>query len=259
MMFPVLPASASHMALPIRKQVILPRAKQPMSAVDFDLLRGRIAEAVAHTFRAVRAAHPTDSIYAFALYTVEDAIGVNPSVNSEEAYRRTVVRETAEEVKTKWLESNGISLEGFLLGDHRWSAPAWEYDCDESEGFDLVNELINNDGTGVYDEEDALGFEKFKAGVLASMLLGLQDVITAGRFGAGAGMSSLTFFCSIADSEDAIWFEEDSARRLNSAASFKAFVEERIKYIADGEAPSPVDPESVQGLYLTRMKAAGTR
>ena len=227
-----------------------------MGLVDFKLLRSRIAEASAQTFRALRNAHPAESFYAFALYTTDDAVGVNPSANSDGAYRNTVDRETAEEATTKFLESNGISLSASLLGDHRWSPYDWQYDCAESEGFNIVNVLINNEGTGFYDEHDALGFEKFKAGILASMVLGLQDASAAGAFGIGAARDPVTLFCSVASSEEAIWFEEDSAKRLNVPSSFRIFFEERIKYIADGEEIGPADSQSVHGLYLAHMDAA---
>ena len=222
--------------------------------VDFNLLRQRIAEAARRVVEGVRTAHPEQQFYAFALYTVDDAVGINPSMNSEEAYRDAVARQTADEEHTKWLISNGISPQASLLGDHRWSAFDWQFDCAESERFNAVNELINNRGVGVYDARDPLGFEKFKAGAMASMVLALNDVIASRAI---ANRNSITLFCSIADSEDAIWFEEDSARRLNTATLFQAFHKERVTYISEDSATDEIAPQSVRGLYLAHLQAAG--
>jgi hypothetical protein len=222
--------------------------------VDFNVLRKRIAEASRLTFEAVRAAHPEQRFYAFALYTVDDAVAINPSMNSEEAYHDAVARETADEENTRWLISNGISPQASLLGDHRWSAFDWEFDCAESDSFEAINELINNRGAGIYDEGDALGFEKFKAGVMASMVLALSDVIASGAI---ADRIGITLFCSVADSEDAVWFEEDSARRLNSSTLFQAFHKERITYISEDRATDDIAAQSVRGLYLAHLQATG--
>ena len=56
-----------------------------------------------------------------------------------------------------------------LLGDYRWIRTTGRTNA-ESDGFDGVNRLINNRGTGFYDEDDPLGFAEFKAGVFASMV-----------------------------------------------------------------------------------------
>jgi hypothetical protein len=197
-----------------------------MDDTDFDLLRRRIKDACGQTFEAVRAARPGERFYAFALYTVDDAVGVVPSMNSEEAYQRAVAKELEDLQNRKWLDSHGIDFEASILGDQRWSPYDWAYDGEEADGFIAVNQLINKGGVGAYDESDAEGFAKFKAGVLASMVLGLADAVTAGHFGSGLEGDSLTVFCSVAQSEEAIWFEDDSARRLNSPAVYRTFAEQ---------------------------------
>jgi len=225
-----------------------------MSQVDYQRLRQEIALATRRAFDAVRAARPDEEFYAFALYTVDDAVGVTPSSNSEQAYQRGVSRWMADEPHKQWLESRGISLESFLLGDERWSPYQWEYECMESDGFHVVNELINNRGVGFYDEDDLNEFVKFKASVFASMVLALNDLNEQGYFGEGSVRNSLTVFCSVADSECSIWLEEDSARRLNPPQVFQQFEAERIKWISDGSEARPPEPDDVEAAYVSLVE-----
>jgi len=222
-----------------------------MAQVDFNLLRQRIVKAARQTFDAVRAAHRDEAFYVFALYTVDDAVGINPSMNSEQAYQRAVARETADDQHRKWLESHGISFTASLLGDQRWSAFDWAYECAESNGFDAVNKLINNRGMGFYDKEDPMGFVKFKAGVFAAMVLALRDLDEQDHFGKGVARDSLTVFCTVPHSGCTEWFEQDTARRLNPPKVFQTFFNERINWIANGSASGEPIPDDVQALYLS--------
>jgi hypothetical protein len=225
-----------------------------MAHVDFNLLRRRIAEASRQTFDAVRAAHKNETFYVFALYAVDDAVGINPSMNSEQAYQRAAAKQTADEKYRKWLNSHGISFTASLLGDQRWSAYDWAYECAESDGFAAVNALINNRGMGFYDEDDPTGFVKFKAGVFASMVLALRDLTEQGHFGKGGSRDSLTVFCSVPHSACTLWFEQDSARRLNPPKAFQTFASERIKWLADGSQRRDAIPDDVQALYLSMVE-----
>lgn len=225
-----------------------------MAQVDFSLLRQRIVEASRQTFDAVRTAHPDETFYVFALYTVDDAVGINPSVNSEQAYQRAVAKQTADEARRKWLESHGISFTASLVGDQRWSAYEWAYECAESDRFEAVNELINNRGMAFYDEDDPMGFVKFKAGVFASMVLALRDLNEKGYFGKGVSRDSLTVFCSVPSSDCTVWFEQDSALRLNPPKVFQTFASERIKRIADGSESGDAIPDDVQAHYLSMVE-----
>jgi hypothetical protein len=216
-------------------------------------LRDRIADASRRTFDSLRTAHPSERFYAFALYTVDDAVAVNPSANSEQAYERAVAKQMADEAHCKWLESHGIPLTDWLLGDQRWSPYEWAYECAESEGFHAVNELINNRGMGFYDREDPMGFVKFKAGVLASMVFALRDLNEEGYFGTGRDRESLAVFCSVPHSRSTVWFEQDSARRLNPPNVFQTFASE-LKWVADGSETRSPAPHDVFALYLSIME-----
>jgi hypothetical protein len=225
---------------------------------DFDVLRQRIGKACRQTFDAVRSSHPEERLYAFVLYTVDDAVGINPSTNSEQAYQRAAERQRADEPHKQWLELNGINLDASILGDLRWNPYDWAYECAESDGFAAVNEMINYGGTAIYDENDPLGFAKFQAGVFASMVLGLTDAKASGCFGSGMEADSVTLFCSVANSEDTVWLEEDSARRLNSPAVYQTFAEQRIKWIAEDIDADCDDPDGVPALYRSYFNATSS-
>jgi hypothetical protein len=185
-------------------------------------------------------------------YHLHSALFADP--DAETVYRR--VKEIDDLEHRKWLESHGIDFEASILGDQRWSPYDWAYDGEEADGIIGVNQLINNGGVGAYDENDPQGFAKFKAGVLASMVLGLADAVTAGHFGSGLERASLTLFCSVAQSEEAIWLENDSARRLNSPAVYRTFAEQRIKWISEDNDAVLDDPDSVYALYQSRVGPA---
>lgn len=225
-----------------------------MSHVDFDLLRQRIRDSSRRTFDAVRAAHPAEKFYVFALYSYEDAVGVSPSANTEEAYQIAVAKKTSDEEYQKWLGSHGISFSASLLGDQRWSPYEWKYECAESDSFKSVDALINHRGMGFYDRDDPMGFVTFKANVLASMVLALGDLNSDGYFGEGSERNAMTIFCSIPNSSLTAWLEEDSARRLNPPAVFQKFAEERIKWIANGAEIKHSEPDSVEEVYLSLVR-----
>ena len=219
--------------------------------VDFTELRKRLGLAARQFFDSVRAEHSNDRFYSFALCTHDGANCVWAAANSEEAYKQAAAQRVADESKTKWLDSHGISLKACLLGDYRWSAFEWQYASVDPDEFSSVDELINNRGVGVYDENDPSGFENFKVCVFASMVLALSDLDADGYFGVGAARESVTLFCSVADSDCGGWLEKDSARRLNSPEVFEKFNEERIRWIAVAPETDPSDPDSLYGPYLS--------
>jgi len=215
-----------------------------MAIVDFELLRKRIASAACRAFSQVRAAHPEECFYAFALYTVGDAVFISPSASSEEAYARKRAKYAGREDFT----------EADLRGNFRWSPFEWEYECDGADFFNSASELINNHGTARYDRREPDGFVNFKAGVFASMVLSLSDLEAEGFFGTGAARKSVIVFCSVADSGCAPWLEADSARRLNPRGALKTFSIERIAYISDEFDEIPPKGDAVYDAYMSRMR-----
>ena len=225
--------------------------------MDFPRLRALITEASHATLNRLRRLHADERFYAFALYTTEDAVGIVPALNSEEAFAKAVSAVKSDASYKSILESGGVSIEASLLGDYRWSPYEWAYECNDADAFREVNALINNRGVAPYHEDDPDGLEGFRAAVMACMVLGLQDMLTSGVVGPGNGRGDMTVFCSVADSGDAVWFEEDSARRLNSPAVFETFFQQRVKYISSDASPEESDSQTVRELYLQYFPPAG--
>jgi hypothetical protein len=205
-----------------------------VSSLDFAHLRRQIAEAAARVYATVRAANPGESFYAFALCTVDDVSSIIPNLNTEAAFAKAAEVARADTSHRELLDSIGVSFEASLLGDYRWYPFDWTLGAGQDPSFGALNASLQA-ATQAGDEDDAFDFDTFKAQVLAAMVLGLGDARASGAFGAGAERDAITLFCTIADSADAPWFIEDSARRLNSAATFQVFYDECVTYIADDE------------------------
>lgn len=192
-----------------------------MSRLDVSALRQEIAQAARRAFLQVRAAHPDEAFYAFALYTDDDAMGVSPAANTEEAYQRRVERYQSDESYMQFLKEHDIAFNPF---NYRWGTPEWAYEHDGQDQFQAVSERLDAvTGSGEMTLEE---YEEFKGAVLAAMLLGLKDLDAEGTFGDGPERARITLFCSLSDSATAGWFEEESARRLNPPAVYDVFLEQ---------------------------------
>lgn len=218
-----------------------------MASFELEQLRRRVAEAARRSFGRMCETHPGEPPYAFALYTVDDAVAISPSGNSERGY----------DLARGEYGADGSFSEAGLLGNFRWSCFDWTYECEGSDYFDPVHELINDRGQARYDQDDPDGFMDFKANVLAAMVLALSDLKAEGVFDSGEGRSPITVFASITDPDYAPWLEADSARRLNSPELFEAFLAERVAYIAgDPSPPAPVGDE-LYDRYLALVQGHG--
>jgi hypothetical protein len=100
-----------------------------VKTVGFAALRAEIAAASRRAFNRVKAAHPTERFYAFALYAPDDATGVNPSSCSEEAYERLVRKREADRT---WRKK--VADESWHHFHCRWSPYDWE-----SEALDGIH------------------------------------------------------------------------------------------------------------------------
>ena len=156
-----------------------------MARVEFELLRRQIAEAARHAFNLVRTAHSEESFYSFALYTVDEALGICPSSNSEQAYAR----------KRAKYQGRGSFNEADLLGNFRWSPYDWEFETVGADFFRFTDQLLSDQGQARYDQEAPDGFIEFKAGVFASMVLALADLDAESFFGVGDARRRVTVFC----------------------------------------------------------------
>jgi hypothetical protein len=187
-----------------------------MANVVFTVLRREIVEAARRSFDDVRAAHPDERYYAFALYSDDSAMTVCPAANSEEGFGRCIERYKAKD----WFQKYSLSF-------FRWSIAEWAYECESLERFGAVHKMINVEGR--YDRDDSDGFVNFKGQLFATMVLALKDLDAGGFFGTGKAREAVTLICSVSDSGCAVWLEEESARRLNPSAVYNAFWNEQMR------------------------------
>lgn len=117
------------------------RKKRGVQEIDFDVLRQRIFAATRQAFDQVKAEHPHETFYAFALYCVGDGIGLTPSASSEQAYERKRTERLADEAFVDDFDGDKKELNACLLGDYRWSAFDWEYECVGAERWKPALEL----------------------------------------------------------------------------------------------------------------------
>jgi hypothetical protein len=174
------------------------QAKERVMAIDFDRVRALLKEGVRATLDKLRAEHPDETFYAFALYDAEGTCPA-PAANSEEKYHQKVE-------KMKIADSD----ERFL---YRWSSAEWAYEGVEAGPFDEVGELLSS--------EKPDNWLEFQARSFGASIFALKELADEGVF--GSGDSRITAFFSLSDDENAPWLEWESARRINPPEVFAAF------------------------------------
>jgi hypothetical protein len=220
-----------------------------MAKVDFTLLRQEIKEAARRAFDAVRAAHPDERFYAFALYSDDSAMTVCPSANSVQGLERRVKRYEDSKSYREFLASRGLPFNSDrLASDLRWETAEWAYEYVGHKHFHTVYDMINVDGR--YDRDDPDGFVRFKGQVFATMVLGLGDLEVSGYFGTGKEREAITLLCSVSDSACAGWLEEESVFQLNPDAVIEAFWQQRTQ----GNSSHRPEPGSVHEAFIRHLR-----
>ena len=176
-----------------------------MPNVNFATLQKKIANAARKAFKEIQNDHPGERFYAFALYTDDGAMTVEPAANSEEALESSA-EEYDESPDTGWL---------------RWGTAEWAYEGEGGDHFNDVYDALNVKNP--YDNKDPKAFGVFKQNLFETMILALKSLDDEGFFGTGKDREAVTLFCSVSDSEDAEDLEDQSAKRLNSKAVYKRF------------------------------------
>lgn len=177
------------------------------TSFDYGTLRTEMAEGARKAFRRLQAEQPTETFYAFALYTGDDVMGIDAAANSEESYRYGVERAGLTTVSE--------------LSTARWSTPEWFYEGGFADCLPSVYDPETDEPKGGAD-----GFAGVVGRVFAAMVLGLEDLDREGLFGIGNTRHGLTLFCSVSDSPHAPWLEDESARRLNPSDVYQVFRDE---------------------------------
>ncbi|MDQ2730232.1 MAG: DUF4303 domain-containing protein [Armatimonadota bacterium] len=177
-----------------------------MADINYDLLQSEIKEAAKKAFTAVRAEHPNEHFYAFALYSDDGAMTVEPAANTQEGMERKA-KEYGYNPIPPWFP--------WLIGE-------WAYEGEGGENFLKVYELLETEED--FDEDDSEEFEALRTRVFESMIRALEDLEKEHFFGAGSAREAITLFCSISDSDDAGQLENESARRLNPPSVYEKFL-----------------------------------
>ncbi|WZO98395.1 DUF4303 domain-containing protein [Isosphaeraceae bacterium EP7] len=194
-----------------------------MPHADFSLIRREIRDAARREFSEIRSKAPGESFYTFALYSDGDATTVCPAANTEQGYERRVKKYRSDREFMEMLKSFNLPFSPF---DYRWGTNEWAHLHGGSGHFAAVSAKISADDA--YDATADDGFAKHKGRVFAAMLLGLKDLDAEGFFGVGEQRERIILFCSATDASETAWLEEESARRLNSAAAYQSFFDQWI-------------------------------
>lgn len=184
----------------------------------FDAAAENVAEQVAESMRGLRAKlGQSDSAYVFALVVSDDFASVSKCANT--------VKHLA--------ASPGRAID-------KWQFAQWF-----ATGMDLdLDVLLDSLGDPTYQRDPELA--KLQPGIQAAWLHVLIDGLRRARARGDLSWDDqqVIAFCSVIDSDDAVWVERESARLLNPAELLATFEEELISvsagYDADGSASSPV-------------------
>ncbi|RYG71473.1 DUF4303 domain-containing protein [bacterium] len=153
-------------------------------------------EAMAAAFADLRAAHPEERFYAYALYTDDGVAGISPAANSEEGLAAKIA-EYGDDAEPAYL---------------RWTTSEWAYEGIGWERTEATYHAITKMGQAADD------FDAFHQDVLTLMRDVLADLDAEGLFGRGEAREAVTLLCSITDSDDAEAYERQSVHALNPPA-----------------------------------------
>lgn len=176
--------------------------------IDFSDFQREIADAARATFKALRALHPDEHFYAFALYTDSGAMTVVPAANSVEGLSRVRAQQAvADDDPDPW---------------YVWGCPEWAYAAAEASPFNaicgkLADEVLSP--TFVRSR-----FAEFSRQLHADMIEALRLLDRDGLFGTGEAREAITLFVSISDDDAAEALENESAKALNPPAVADTFL-----------------------------------
>ena len=188
----------------------------PKKTVDLHTFKAEVKAAAARAFTAIKGNHPDETFYAFALYSDDGAMTVNPAANSEQALERSVAA----------YGKRGKAM----LGELRWSPAEWEYEDEAGDELDDAYDQLNTLLEKVGDDE----FERFREAAYTAMVDALDELNTEGFFGRGKERAAVTVFFTISDSEDSERWERRSVKRLNPASVQREFVRDPTRWGGSG-------------------------
>ena len=164
-----------------------------------------IYTASVQAFADWRKANPSERVFAFALSTIDDAIYVNASLNSDESHQRR-------------LTERGIDASSAYGLDTKWGPWEWENEYTGQTHFSPVDERLKQ-MYEKYSAED--NFATFRATVFDSMVEALLRLKNNGVISNDGDTSGITMFATVYDSFDAEALHRRSAELLNSPEASK--------------------------------------
>ena len=208
-----------------------------MNLIDTDKLTREIAAAAKRCFSDLLSEIGDESdLYGFALYTVDDLAGINPSASTELGFQSRRGKLLNDNRQIGWLKKNNIDVDACLLGDYRWSVYEWEYECYGHSNFDKSSEILSHSVQNLSDDV-VDGYMILTAQALACFTVALSHLKTEPIFRDLETKPIL--FCSKPSSADTTWLEHESARILNDDNQFAMFKRERLDWIfEDGDLES---------------------
>ncbi|MCA7950738.1 DUF4303 domain-containing protein [Burkholderia seminalis] len=175
---------------------------------DFSDFQRDIADAARATFKALRALHPDEHFYAFALYTDSGAMTVVPAANSVEALRRIrAQRAIADDDPAPWCT---------------WGSAEWAYEAAEASPFNAICGRLADEVLSPRFVQSR--FAAFSRQLQTDMIEALRLLDREGLFGTGEDRAAITLFVSISDDDAAEALENASAKALNPPAVADAFL-----------------------------------
>ncbi len=166
-----------------------------------------IAAAARSAFSEWRQAHQDERLFAFALSTIDDALYVNASVNTEESHRRTLAR-------------SRIQLDAPEALYYKWGPYDWEYEYIAPSHFKSLDERIKV----MYDKMHKTEFETFRQRVLEAMVQALILLRTENAIPGTPNASPVVLFATIYDSSDAKELQHRSAQAANPVDCLAEFL-----------------------------------
>ena len=173
---------------------------------DFSDFQRDIADAARATFRALRALHPDEHFYAFALYTDSGAMTVVPAANSVEGLRRICARQAVADDDPRFV----------------WGVSEWAYAAAEASPFNAICGRLADEVLSPQFVQSR--FTEFSRQLHADMIAALRLLDRDGVFGTGDARAAITLFVSISDDDAAEALENASAKAVNPPAVADAFL-----------------------------------
>ena len=174
------------------------KSRRNKRTLDFDDLRSDLVEASRAAIDELRAAHPDEHFYAFALFTDDGVAGISPAANTEEGLAGKIA-------SYKFKKRRDIN---YL----RWSTGEWVY---EAFGWEHFKESHHAIMAVEHPEDDEDAFPRFRQRILDLMIDVLAALDAEGVFGNGRQREQITLLCSLSDSDDEMELLDRSVRALN--------------------------------------------